>query len=164
MAVDQIDEDRYHEYDSHERVSSVDIQAIKNTIVFNMSGRELLLTTIAIIITVGILYVIKRTVGLKNTYLILVPLPFAVPFLVFAFYKPLDMKLEDWLQIWYSNNIKSMPVRKLFSENAYEKALRAAEQAERKSRAPAAKKEKRAEETTKNKDQKEKKNRYTLVQ
>ena len=78
--------------------------------------------------------------------------------LLLAFYKPLDMHLEDWLQIWYSNNIKSMPVRKLFSENAYEKALKAADLSGKK------------ESGGKNPVRKEKaggekkKNRYVLVQ
>ena len=158
MARNSVDDDRYNEFDSHERVSGTDIQAIRNTIVFNMTGRQIILTSMAIILTTAILYGIHRTVGLSNTYLILVPLPFAVPLLLLAFYKPLDMHLEDWLQIWYSNNIKSMPVRKLFSENAYEKALKAADLSGKK------------ESGGKNPGRKEKaggekkKNRYVLVQ
>ncbi len=167
--LNSVEEDRYHEFDSHERVSSVDIQAIKNTIVFNMTGRQIILTSIAIIITTGILFLFHKTIGLKNTYLILVPLPFAFPLLLFAFYKPLDMNLEDWLQIWYSNNIKSMPVRKLFSENAYEKALKAADQSGRKKKNPREKKKETKEPVSEDNPaekpkNKEKKNRYVLVQ
>ena len=35
----------------------------------------------------------------------------------------MGLNLEDWLTIWISNNIKSAPVRKLFAQNEYEKAL-----------------------------------------
>ena len=155
--MNSVDEDRYQEFDSYERVSKIDIQAIKNSIVFNMDGRRLLLTSIAILVTTGILYLIHRTKGFGNPYLILVPLPIAIPILLFAHYKPLDLNLEDWLYIWYSNNIRSMPVRKLFSENAYEKALKAAEQGgKRKKTAP--------EKEAAKKEKKEKKDRVLLVQ
>ena len=165
--MNSVDEDRYQEFDSYERVSKIDIQAIKNSIVFNMDGRQLLLTSIAIIVTAGILYLIHRAKGFSNPYLILIPLPIAIPILLFAHYKPLSLNLEDWLYIWYSNNIRSMPVRKLFSENDYERALKAAGQGgkrKERTRKPVQEKEAQVKEPKKNKGKKERKDRVLLVQ
>ena len=54
------------------------------------------------------------------------------PFGLFAFIRPMGLNLEDWLTIWMSNNLKSAPVRKLFAQNEYEKALEILENHERK--------------------------------
>lgn len=125
------EEERITPYDGAVEIPK-EIQAIRDPIIFNLTKRELLFVTIGILLAASSLWVLFRVVGVRSTGFVIVPVMVGGPFGLFAFIRPMGLNLEDWLTIWMSNNLKSAPVRKLFAQNEYEKALEILENHERK--------------------------------
>lgn len=125
------EEERITPYDGAVEIPK-EIQAICDPIIFNLTKRELLFVTIGILLAASSLWVLFRVVGVRSTGFVIVPVMVGGPFGLFAFIRPMGLNLEDWLTIWMSNNLKSAPVRKLFAQNEYEKALEILENHERK--------------------------------
>lgn len=116
------DEERIVPYDGAVEIPK-EIQKIRDPIIFNLTKRELLFVSTGLIFAAVSLWVLFRWLGVRNSIFVLVSVLIAFPFLLFAFIRPMGLNLEDWLTIWISNNLKSAPVRKLFSPNEYEKVL-----------------------------------------
>lgn len=116
------DEERIVPYDGAVEIPK-EIQKIRDPIIFNLTKRELCFVSAGLILAAASLWVLFRWIGVRNSAFVLFPVLIATPFLLFAFIRPMGLNLEDWLTIWMSNNIKSAPVRKLFAQNEYEKAL-----------------------------------------
>ena len=116
------DEERISLYDGAVEIPK-EIQKIRDPIIFNLTKRELFFVSAGLILAAASLWVLFQWIGVKNSAFIVFSVLIAVPFLLFAFIRPMGLNLEDWLTIWISNNIKSAPVRKLFAQNEYEKAL-----------------------------------------
>ncbi len=116
------DEERIMPYDGAVEIPK-EIQKIRDPIIFNLTKRELLFVSTGLIFAAASLWVLFRWIGVRHSAFVLVPVVIASPFLLFAFIRPMGLNLEDWLTIWMSNNLKSAPVRRLFSPNEYEKAL-----------------------------------------
>lgn len=116
------DEERIVPYDGAVEIPK-EIQKIRDPIIFNLTRRELCFVSAGLILAVASLWVLFRWMGLRNSAFVIFSVLIASPFLLFAFIRPMGLNLEDWLTIWMSNNIKSAPVRKLFAQNEYEKAL-----------------------------------------
>lgn len=110
----------YSGYDGSEKVPE-EIRNVRDPIWWGRTGRELLCMAGGFGLACIVSAVLFGLLGLRNRALIFVPLLFAAPFLAFGFITPGGLKLEDFIIIWWSNNIKSAPVRKLSSVNAYEK-------------------------------------------
>lgn len=127
------DEERISLYDGAVEIPK-EIQKIRDPIIFNLTKRELFFVSAGLILAAASLWVLFQWIGVKNSAFIVFPVLIAVPFLLFAFIRPMGLNLEDWLTIWMSNNIKSAPVRKLFAQNAYEKAWELAKAHEEKAR------------------------------
>ncbi len=124
------EEDRITPYDGAVEIPK-EIQAIRDPIIFNLTKRELLFVAVGILVAASSLWVLFKVVGVRSTGFVIVPVMLGAPFGLFAFIRPMGLNLEDWLTIWISNNLKSAPVRKLFAQNEYEKALEALEVHER---------------------------------
>ena len=124
------------------------------------TGRELLCMTAGFGLAAIISAILFGILGFRSRALIFVPLLFAAPFLAFGFIVPGGLKLEDFFIIWWSNNIKSAPVRKLSSVNAYEKmqilALKKRDEKQN------GKEQKKGKKTKKEKKQKKLKSAYTV--
>lgn len=116
------DEERIVPYDGAVEIPK-EIQKIRDPIIFNLTKRELCFVSAGLILAAASLWVLFRWIGVRNSAFVLLPVLLATPFLLFAFIRPMGLNLEDWLTIWMSNNVKSAPVRKLFAQNEYEKAL-----------------------------------------
>lgn len=125
------EEERITPYDGAVEIPK-EIQAIRDPIIFNLTKRELLFVTVGILLAASSLWVLFKVVGVRSTGFVIVPVMVGGPFGLFAFIRPMGLNLEDWLTIWMSNNLKSAPVRKLFAQNEYEKALAVLEDHERK--------------------------------
>lgn len=116
------DEERITPYDGAVEIPK-EIQKIRDPIIFNLTRRELCFVSMGLILAAASLWVLFRWMERRNSAFVIFPVLIASSFLLFAFIRPMGLNLEDWLTIWMSNNIKSAPVRKLFAQNEYEKAL-----------------------------------------
>ena len=125
------EEERITPYDGAVEIPK-EIQAIRDPIIFNLTKRELFFVTVGIFLAASSLWVLFKVVGVRSTGFVIVPVMLGAPFGLFAFIRPMGLNLEDWLTIWMSNNVKSAPVRKLFAQNEYEKALEILEVYEKK--------------------------------
>ena len=125
------EEDRITPYDGAVEIPK-EIQAIRDPIIFNLTKRELVFVSIGVLLAASSLWILFKVVGVRSTGFVIVPVMLGAPFGLFAFIRPMGLNLEDWLTIWMSNNLKSAPVRKLFAQNEYEKALELLEIHERK--------------------------------
>ncbi len=114
-------------YESTVRVPN-EIQNIRNPIIFNRTGRELLFLLLAFLFAGGTWALTYILLALRMEITILLMVLMAVPSLCFGFIRPLRLNLEDWLMIWWSNNVKSAPVRKLAIVNTYDCLLTEAEE------------------------------------
>lgn len=116
------DEEQMIPYDGVVEIPK-EIQKIRDPIIFNLTKRELLFVSMGLMMAAVSFWGLYRWMGVRNPVFVLLPVLIASPCLLFAFIRPMGLNLEDWLTIWISNNIKSAPVRKLFAQNEYEKAL-----------------------------------------
>ena len=127
------DEEQMIPYDGVVEIPK-EIQKIRDPIIFNLTKRELLFVSMGLMMAAVSFWGLYRWMGVRNPVFVLLPVLIASPCLLFAFIRPMGLNLEDWLTIWMSNNIKSAPVRKLFAQNAYEKACELAKAHEEKAR------------------------------
>jgi hypothetical protein len=127
------DEEQMIPYDGVVEIPK-EIQKIRDPIIFNLTKRELLFVSMGLMMAAVSFWGLYRWMGVRNPVFVLLPVLIASPCLLFAFIRPMGLNLEDWLTIWMSNNIKSAPVRKLFAQNAYEKAWELAKAHEEKAR------------------------------
>jgi len=125
------EEDRITPYDGAVEIPE-EIQTIRDPIIFNLTKRELLFVSAGLLSAASSLWILFQVVGVRSTGFVIVPVMLGAPFGLFAFIRPMGLNLEDWLTIWISNNLKSAPMRKLFAQNEYEKALELLEIHERK--------------------------------
>lgn len=113
------EETEYTAYDGAEKVPD-EIRNIRVTVVGKFTLRETLFFTGAMM-TAGIIgFILFSLLKLHGREFILFPALGAAPFLAFGFFHPGGLNLEDYLVIWWSNNIKSAPIRRLSSINTYE--------------------------------------------
>ena len=84
------------------------------------TGRELLFLTGAMTMAALLSIVLFAVLKLTGRVFLIIPVLASVPFLAFGFLKPSGLALEDFLVIWWSNNINSAPTRMLSSTNYYE--------------------------------------------
>lgn len=99
-----------------------DMQDVKNPVMFELTARQLAFIGMAVIAVVFTWLITCRLFEMNQTAVILLCLLFACPFLTFGFISPSGMPLEEWLTLWWANNIKSSPVKKKQADNAYELA------------------------------------------
>lgn len=125
------EEERLTPYDGVVEIPK-EIQAIRDPIIFNLTKRELFFVAAGVLSAASSLWFLFKVIGVRNTGFVIIPVMLGAPFGLFAFIRPMGLNLEDWLTIWMSNNLKSAPVRKLFAQNEYEKALEVLENHERK--------------------------------
>ena len=125
------DDDRITPYDGAVEIPK-EIQTIRDPIIFNLTKRELLFVAVGILLAASSVWVFFKVLGVRSAGFMMIPAAVSFPFGLFAFIRPMGLNLEDWLTIWMSNNLKSAPVRKLFAQNEYEKALEILENHERK--------------------------------
>ena len=110
----------YSGYDGAERVPD-EIKNVRDTIMWNRTGRELLFLTGAMTMAALLSIVLFAVLKLTGRVFLIIPVLASVPFLAFGFLKPGGLALEDFLVIWWSNNINSAPTRMLSSTNYYER-------------------------------------------
>ncbi len=135
------EEERTNEYTPTVKVPA-EIQNVKNPIMFDMTGRQLIFVAAAGLVCLITWLIFCRLLNLKATGTILLCFLFSSPLLAFGFIRPSDMNLEDWLTMWWSNNVSSSPLRKQRSVNAYEELLkRRINTAKKKTKVPAVKKD-----------------------
>lgn len=125
------DDDRITPYDGAVEIPK-EIQTIRDPIIFNLTKRELLFVAAGILLAASSVWILFKVLGVRSAGFMMVPAAVSFPFGLFAFIRPMGLNLEDWLTIWISNNVKSAPVRKLFANNEYEKALEVLETHEEK--------------------------------
>lgn len=101
-----------------------DMQDIKNPVMFELTARQLAFIGMAVIAVVFTWLITCRLFEMNQTAVILLCLLFVCPFLAFGFISPSGMPLEEWLALWWSNNIKSSPIKKKQVNNAYELAFK----------------------------------------
>lgn len=109
----------YSGYDGAERVPD-EIKNVRDTIMWDRTGRELLFLTGAMTMAALLSIVLFAVLKLTGRVFLIIPVLASVPFLAFGFLKPGGLALEDFLVIWWSNNINSAPTRMLSSTNYYE--------------------------------------------
>lgn len=114
--------EEFYEYKNTAKVPG-EIQNVKNPIMFELTARQLAFVGMTVISVVFTWLITCRLFEMGQTAVILLCFLFGVPFLTFGFIRPMDMNLESWLALWWSNNIKSAPVKKLSAKNAYELAI-----------------------------------------
>lgn len=102
-----------------------EITEIKDKIVMGLTARQLLCSVIAAVCAGVSMFLLYTFTPLRGSGWLMFSMVFAAPALAFGFITPAGLPLEDWLTIWWSNNMKSAPIRKLIADNAYEKALAA---------------------------------------
>lgn len=110
----------YSGYDGAERVPD-EIKNVRDTIMWDRTGRELLFLTGAMTMAAFLSIVLFAVLKLTGRVFLIIPVLASVPFLAFGFLKPGGLALEDFLVIWWSNNINSAPTRMLSSTNYYER-------------------------------------------
>ena len=110
----------YSGYDGAERVQD-EIKNVRDTIMWDRTGRELLFLTGAMTMAALLSIVLFAVLKLTGRVFLIIPVLASVPFLAFGFLKPGGLALEDFLVIWWSNNINSAPTRMLSSTNYYER-------------------------------------------
>lgn len=110
----------YSGYDGAERVPD-EIKNVRDTIMWDRTGRELLFLTGAMTMAALLSIVLFAVLKLTGRVFLIIPVLASVPFLAFGFLKPGGLALEDFLVIWWSNNINSAPTRMLSSTNYYER-------------------------------------------
>lgn len=110
----------YSGYDGAERVPD-EIKNVRDTIMWGRTGRELLFLTGAMTVAALLSIVLFAVLKLTGRVFLIIPVLASVPFLAFGFLKPGGLALEDFLVIWWSNNINSAPTRTLSSTNYYER-------------------------------------------
>ena len=110
----------YSSYDGAERVPD-EIKNVRDTIVWDRTGRELLFLTGAMTMAALLSIVLFAVLKLTGRVFLIIPVLASVPFLAFGFLKPGGLALEDFLVIWWSNNVNSAPTRMLSSTNYYER-------------------------------------------
>lgn len=110
----------YSGYDGAERVPD-EIKNVRDTIMWDRTGRELLFLTGAMTMATLLSIVLFAVLKLTGRVFLIIPVLASVPFLAFGFLKPGGLALEDFLVIWWSNNINSAPTRMLSSTNYYER-------------------------------------------
>ena len=110
----------YSGYDGAERVPD-EIKNVCDTIMWDRTGRELLFLTGAMTMAALLSIVLFAVLKLTGRVFLIIPVLASVPFLAFGFLKPGGLALEDFLVIWWSNNINSAPTRMLSSTNYYER-------------------------------------------
>lgn len=106
-------------YDGAEKVPA-EIRNVRNPIMFNMTGRELIFLVGGLAIAGAVSLLMFGVLRLSGSGWLLIPALLASPLLAFGFVHPGGLNLEDFLVIWWSNNIKSAPIRRLYALNAYE--------------------------------------------
>lgn len=109
----------YSGYDGAERVPD-EIKNVRDTIMWDRTGRELLFLTGAMTMAALLSIVLFAVLKLTGRVFLIIPVLASVPFLAFGFLKPGGLALEDFLVIWWANNINSAPTRMLSSTNYYE--------------------------------------------
>lgn len=109
----------YSGYDGAERVPD-EIKNVRDTIMWDRTGRELLFLTGAMTVAALLSIVLFAVLKLTGRVFLIIPVLESLPFLAFGFLKPGGLDLEDFLVIWWSNNINSAPTRMLSSTNYYE--------------------------------------------
>lgn len=102
-----------------------EITEIKDKVVMGLTGRQLLCSVIAAVCAGVSMFLLYSLTPIRGSGWLMLSMVFAAPALAFGFVTPAGLPLEDWLTIWWSNNMKSAPIRKLVADNAYEKALAA---------------------------------------
>ena len=110
----------YSGYDGAERVPD-EIKNVRDTIMWERTGRELLFLTGAMTMAALLSIVLFAVLKLTGRVFLIIPVLASVPFLAFGFLKPGGLALEDFLVIWWSNNVNSAPTRMLSSANYYER-------------------------------------------
>lgn len=110
----------YSSYDGAERVPD-EIKNVRDTIMWGRTGRELLSLTGAMTVAALLSIVLFAVLKLTGRVFLIIPVLASVPFLAFGFLKPGGLALEDFLVIWWSNNVNSAPTRMLSSANYYER-------------------------------------------
>ena len=110
----------YSGYDGAERVPD-EIKNVRDTIMWDRTGRELLFLTGAMTMAALLSIVLFAVLKLTGRVFLIIPVLASVPFLAFGFLMPGGLALEDFLVIWWSNNINSAPTRMLSSTNYYER-------------------------------------------
>lgn len=120
-----------------------EIRDVKNTILFGLTGRQLGMSAISITIVGIIAAVLSGCLHIDTTVSIIIGVISATPSFAFGFIRPGGMPLEDWLLVQYSNYKMSSPVRKLYSENAYETALRLSDEPDEKDKKKSKEKKKK---------------------
>lgn len=115
------DENGGRPYDGAVKVPD-EIKNVRDPIMFGMTGRELICLVIGFTIALIACFVLFGLLHLKNKAFFAIPALCAAPFFILGFLKPGGLFFEDFLVIWWSNNIESAPIRKLSAVNSYEKA------------------------------------------
>lgn len=110
----------YSGYDGAERVPD-EIKNVRDTIMWGRTGRELLFLIAAMTVAAILSIVLFAVLKLNGRVFLIIPALASAPFLAFGFLKPGGLALEDFIVIWWSNNVNSAPTRTLSSTNYYEK-------------------------------------------
>lgn len=82
------DEERISLYDGAVEIPK-EIQKIRDPIIFNLTKRELFFVSAGLILAAASLWVLFQWIGVKNSAFIVFPVLIAVPFLLFAFIRPM---------------------------------------------------------------------------
>ena len=88
------DEERIVPYDGAVEIPK-EIQKIRDPIIFNLTKRELCFVSAGLILAAASLWVLFRWIGVRNSAFVLFPVLIALPFLMFAFIRPMGLNLED---------------------------------------------------------------------
>lgn len=110
-------------YDGAMRVPK-EIQDVNNGIVFGFTIRQVVWGCAGAVTVAAITLFLKKQFGFSTDTAVVVGVVIASPLFLLGFAKPGGLNAEDWLMLWYSNNIKSEKIRKLYAENVYECVMR----------------------------------------
>jgi hypothetical protein len=104
-----------------------EITDIDDPIMFGLNWRKIIIFAIASVLVGAELFLFLKILHFYNSVVILIIVAItSAPFGVFALWRPSGLNLEDYLVILKCNLIKSKSVRKLFSENEFEKVYKIA--------------------------------------
>ena len=96
-----------------------EIRDVKNTVIFGLTGRQLLGSGIGIAIMAVLTMLFVKILHMQGSMGVTLALIIALPAFMFGFVRPGGLDIEDWLAIQWSNNFKSNPIRKMAADNKW---------------------------------------------
>lgn len=100
-----------------------EIDDIRTVVAFGLDARQLTCAILGLGMVVVAWFLFIRTFGWPQVLGYFMVILLAAPFLAYGFWRPIGLKPEDYVAIWWANNVKSCSQRKMIARNEYEQLM-----------------------------------------